>query len=94
MAHTKSQEPETKKWYKSLGPYMKAAVTHLERAFIWAGHKTEAAVVKVIDETPLLSGKLIDGTDWTVDEVGKGIAGLGKEIGKAGHLIEPHEKKK
>jgi hypothetical protein len=91
--HEKAQAAQAKNEHKTIGHYLRAAAAHLEQALAWAGHKSEAAVISVIDGARVVGGKLIKGAGWTVDEVGKAIDALGKEIERLGMKIEPAKKK-
>jgi hypothetical protein len=73
---------------------MNAAVAHLEHAMAWEGRPPSAGVIQAIDGVLLLSGKLIDGAGWTVEEIAKAIEALGREIEKAAHYTKSHGKKK
>ena len=89
----KAREAEAKKEHKRTGYYLRAAATHLEHGLAWAGHKAEAGFIYVVDGARLVGGKLIEGTGWTVDEVGKAMDALGREIEKLGTKIAPAKKK-
>jgi hypothetical protein len=71
------------------GQELRAAADATERAAHRAGLDTEVATRDVVRGARLVSGKLIDGAGWTVDEVGKGIADLGAAIDRLGHHLEP-----
>jgi hypothetical protein len=87
--HAKSAEYQAKNQHSKAGHALKAAATHLEHGFAWAGHKLESATVAVIKDTGLIAGKLIEGTGWVSKEVGEIIEKLGVEIQKLGRLVEP-----
>jgi len=88
----KASESWAKKEYKMAGHDLKAAAIHLEHALKWSGHELEAGVVKVIKDTGLLAGKLIEGIGWVPEEVGKAIEYIGTEIDKLGKMLEPTKK--
>lgn len=71
------------------GHELRAAADATERATRRAGHDTDVATRDVVRGARDVSGKLIAGAGWTVDEVGKGIADLGKAIDRLGHHVEP-----
>lgn len=72
------------------GRQLHAAADNLGRAANWSGRKVQGATHVVIDDTRIISGKLIKGTGFMLDEVGKGFAAFGKQIEHVGHGIEPH----
>jgi len=90
--YLKASEQWAKKETKETGNALKKAAQHMEQTAKWAGHKLEAGTVKIIDEVRFMSGKLIQGTGWVADEVGKGIQNMGAEITKLGEKIAPQKK--
>lgn len=72
------------------GRQLHAAADNLGRAAAWSGRKVQGATHVVIDDTRLISGKLVKGTGFMLDEVGKGFAAFGRQIEHVGHGIEPH----
>jgi hypothetical protein len=87
-ALAKAVEAQGKKKAEKTGRFLKSAAIHLEHGLSWSGHKLEAAAVASIKEIRVLSGKLIEGTGWGPDEIGKAIKWIGKEIEKLGSKIE------
>jgi hypothetical protein len=87
--YLKASEQWTKKEAKETGNALKNAALHLEHAAKWAGHEMEKGTVEVLDGTRTIAGKLIKGTGWVPEEVGKGITAIGSEISKLGKKIEP-----
>ena len=79
----------TKKTVKKAGHYLKAAANHVEQAMIWSGYKLESGAKTIIKDARMLGGKMVRGTGWAADEVGKGIESIGKEIQTFGKKIEP-----
>jgi hypothetical protein len=71
------------------GQELRAAADATDRAAHRAGRDVEAGTRDVVRGARLLSGKLIDGAGWTVDEVGKGLADLGGAIERLGRHVEP-----
>jgi hypothetical protein len=52
------------------------------------GQKFETGMSKVMDDARHIAGKLIKGTGWAADEVGKAIEYLvGREIDKLGKAV-------
>ena len=72
------------------GKQLRAATDNLEHAAAWSGHKLQSATREVIKDTRIISGKLIEGTGFVFDEVGKGVGALGKQVEHVGQGIEPH----
>ena len=85
--YLKALEYRTKKDTKRLGHSLRAAAVHLEHGFAWAGHELEAVSVRAIKDVGLLAGKLVEGTGWVAEEVGKAIDKIGQEIVKLGKLL-------
>ena len=82
----------TKKAVSKAGHDLRAAANHLENSSAWAGHKLETGTGAVIKDARILAGKMIAGTGWVDEEVGKGIKSVGQEIEKLGKKIAPVKK--
>jgi hypothetical protein len=85
--YLRATEAWTKKSIKDAGHELHAAALSLEHGFAWAGEKLDAAVIKVMDDSRHLAGKLIEGADWAKDEIGEAIESLGREIEKLGKTV-------
>jgi hypothetical protein len=85
--YLRAAEAWSKKSIKDAGHELHAAAVSLEHGFAWAGKKLEAGVVKVLDDSRHIAGKLIEGADWAKDEIGEGIEYLGREIEKFGKVV-------
>jgi len=85
--YLKALDYKAKKDTKKLGHSLKAAAVHLENGFAWAGHELEAGTVKVVRTALDLGGKLIEGTGWITEEVGKAVDYIGEEIMKLGKML-------
>jgi hypothetical protein len=85
--YLRATEAWSKKSIKDAGHELHAAAVSLEHGFAWAGKKLEAGVVKVLDDSRHIAGKLIEGADWTKDEIGEGIEYLGREVEKFGKTV-------
>jgi hypothetical protein len=72
------------------GKQLRAAADNLEKAAARTGHALQTATVAVAKETRLVAGKLLEGTGFVVDEIGKGFAKFGKQVEEVGKGIEPH----
>jgi hypothetical protein len=73
------------------GHYLHSAVGHLENAAKWSGHQLERGAVATADGVRLLSGKLVEGSGYVVEEAGKSVKWVGEEVDKLGKLIAPHQ---
>ena len=82
----------TKAWEaqeaRRAGQHIRAAADNLEWAAARAGQSTQAATREVIKDSRLLSGKLIEGTGFVVDEVGMGFEKFAKQVEHLGQKIE------
>jgi hypothetical protein len=65
---------------KSAGQDLKAASRHLENSMKYAGEKTETDTKAVIKDANDLGQKLVEGTAFTADKVGKAMQDLGAKI--------------
>jgi hypothetical protein len=72
------------------GKQMRAAADNLERATARAGEAMRSATREVTRDVRVISGKLVEGTGFVVDEVGRGFTSLGKQVETVGKGIEPH----
>jgi hypothetical protein len=85
----KAKAVHAKGEHRRVGHELNAAAHHLEHGIAWSGHEAERGTLDVIKGARLVSGKLVQGTGWTVAEVGKAIDDVGTEIDKLGKRIEP-----
>ncbi|MEZ0328055.1 MAG: hypothetical protein ABWK15_00540 [Dissulfuribacterales bacterium] len=85
--YLKATDAWFKKETKETGDALKSAANHLEQAGEWSGHKAKAGVSKAIKETKELSNKLIQGTGYVTDDVGKGIEHMGGAIVNLGNKL-------
>jgi hypothetical protein len=72
------------------GKQMRAAADNLERAAARTGETLRSATRAVARDVRVISGKLVEGTGFVVDEVGRGFTSLGKQVETVGKGIEPH----
>ncbi|WP_254508997.1 hypothetical protein [Anatilimnocola floriformis] len=73
------------------GHYLSSAVAHVESGAKWAGRELETGAMATANGVRTLSGKLIEGGGFAVDEAGKGVTWVGDEVEKLGKYIEPHK---
>lgn len=72
---------------KEAGIELHAAAASLENAFVWDDQELQAGMVKAMDETRRLAGKMQADVGWAKEGVGKAIEYVGKEIEKLGGTI-------
>jgi hypothetical protein len=72
------------------GKQLRAAADNLEKAAARTGRALQTGTAAVVKETRLAAGKLVEGTGFVVDEIGKGFARFGKQVEDVGKGIEPH----
>ncbi|MEZ6097833.1 MAG: hypothetical protein R3E01_02565 [Pirellulaceae bacterium] len=89
--HVKAKTAIENQHHAAGGHYLRSAVNHVENAAKWAGHELEAGAVETANGVRLVAGKVVEGTGFVPDEVGKGVTWVGTEVEKLGTLIEPHE---
>ena len=69
------------------GHEIKEATAYLERGLGWTGQKIESGTRTAIRDGRLVAGKLIEGTGWVPEEVGKGFEAVGREVEKFGKRV-------
>jgi hypothetical protein len=69
------------------GHRLRAAADNLERAAAATGQRLNEAGREVVRESRVVSGKLIRGTGYAADEVGKTFEGLGKQVESVGDRV-------
>ncbi len=69
------------------GYYLRAAADNLERAAFRARAELSTTTSVAIRKARVLSGKLVEGTGYAIDEVGTGIDGMGHQIERFGQAI-------
>ncbi len=72
------------------GKQMRASADNLERATARTGEVLRSATREVAKDIRIISGKLVEGTGFVADEVGRGFTSLGKQVETVGKVIEPH----
>jgi hypothetical protein len=80
-------EAWSKKGIKEAGQELHAAAVSLEHGYAWAGQKLEAGMIKVMDDSRHIAGKLIEDSGWAADEVDKAMEYLKREIDKLGKAV-------
>ncbi|MDB5389569.1 MAG: putative periplasmic protein [Planctomycetaceae bacterium] len=69
------------------GRYLRSSADNLERATFRARVALSTSTTDVVRDARVLSGRLIEGTGYAIDEVGLGIDALGKQIKHFGHAV-------
>jgi hypothetical protein len=90
--YLKASESWTKKKTKETGQALTAAAQYLEQTARWSGRKLETGTTEVVNYVRMVGGKLIKGTGYGAEEVGKGIKEIGSELSKLGKKTEPKNK--
>jgi hypothetical protein len=70
--------------HKKAGQDLKAASMHLENSMKYSGEKVETATQNTIKDAHDMGQKLVEGTGYVADKVGKAMQDLGKKIEEAG----------
>lgn len=87
--YARAMEDQAKEARVRMGHALKAAATHLEQGLSWTGQKLEAGTKETLQLAGLVSGKLIQGTGYATEEVGKAMGKVGDEIGQFGRRLVP-----
>ena len=77
------------KAYDKTGYELKAAAQDLGKGASWVSMGVEEGAADAVKEGRRVAGKLIDGSGWTADEVGKAMENLRREVEVLGKDIEP-----
>ena len=75
--YVKATESWTRKKTKETGEALNSAAEHMEQAVDWSGHTLKAGASKAIKEGREVSAKLVAGTGYVSEEVGKGLTKYG-----------------
>jgi hypothetical protein len=89
--YLKASEFWAKKKTKETGEALTAAAQYLEQTARWSGSKLETGTAEVVNYVRTVGGKLIKGTGYGAEEVGKGIKEIGNELSKLGKKTEPQK---
>ena len=82
--YLKASESWAKKKTKETGQALTAAAQYLEQTARWSGRQLETGTAEVVSYVRTVAGKLIKGTGYGVEEVGKGITEIGHAAFKTG----------
>jgi len=86
--HAKAKTALKAKHHAMAGHYLRSAMNHVEDAAKWSGHELERGTVATANGVRIVSGKLIDGSGFVVDEAEKGVTWVGDEVEKVGKSID------
>lgn len=89
---SKTMEQYGKEDAKKAGYDLKAAANHLEYAAKWTSDKVEEGFKTGIRDARTLSGKMIEGTGWVAEKVGKAMQYIADESEKLSKKVEPKKK--
>ncbi len=87
--YIKAAEAWRKRETHQAGQYMRAAANNLERAAARTDATMSAATAEVVKDSRLISGKLVEGTGFVIDEVGAGIEAIGHQLERVGTRVLP-----
>lgn len=82
-----ASEAWAKKDSKATGRALKDAADHMEHGASVAGQASAAAMKDAATGTREVAGKLIQGSGWTSEEVGRGLDTFGKELANLGKRV-------
>ena len=86
-----AKEARIRNEFKKAGSRISASSYYLERALVRSGQKAETSTRSVMNRVLSVAYKIWEGTGWTVEEVGRTMSDLGKEIEKVGTRIKKQE---
>ncbi len=90
--YVKATDSWARKETKETGHALNSAAEHMEQAAEWSGRKLKAGAAKAIKEGHEVSGKLVEGTSYVPEEVGKALKNMGDAISGFGKKILPGKK--
>ncbi len=91
--YAKASDAWRKRELRRSGQFLRSATNNLERAAARTDATMRAATAEVAKDSRLISGKLIEGTGFVMDEVGAGLESVGHQIEKVGSRVLPHTPK-
>jgi hypothetical protein len=87
--YVKATDSWARKETKETGHALNSAAEHMEQAADWSGQKLKAGASKAVKEGREISGKLVEGTGYVREEVGKALKRMGDAISGFGKKILP-----
>lgn len=91
--YAKASDAWRKRELRRSGQFLRSATNNLERAAARTDAAMRTATAEVAKDSRLISGKLIEGTGFVMDEVGAGLESVGHQIEKVGSRVLPHTPK-
>lgn len=85
--YVKASDAWRKRELRRSGQFLRAATNNLERAAARTDATIRAATAEVAKDSRLISGKLIEGTGFVVDEVGEELEAIGHQIERVGSRV-------
>ncbi len=82
--YTKATEYLAKNEVENAGHELKGATGYLENAWKWSDQRMDFNTADAVKDLHNVYGKMIKGSDWTKDEVAKGMQDMGNEMTKLG----------
>ncbi|MGA3173693.1 MAG: hypothetical protein ABSE25_04615 [Syntrophorhabdales bacterium] len=89
--YRRASEAWTKKKTRETGQALTNAAQYVEQAAKWSGRQLETDTADTIGYARVVGGKLVKGAGWTVDEVNKGIKGIGSALSKFGENMKSRD---
>ena len=87
--YVRASEAWQKKEVRRAGHYLRAAADNIEHAAVRTENRMKASTAQIARESRVISGRLIEGTGYVVDEVGLGFETIGNQIERVGARIAP-----
>ncbi len=91
--YAKASDAWRKRELRRSGQFLRSATNNLERAAARTDATMRAATAEIAKDSRLISGKLIEGTGFVMDEVGAGMESVGHQIEKVGSRVLPQTPK-
>ncbi|HEY4310887.1 MAG TPA: hypothetical protein VGN12_15660 [Pirellulales bacterium] len=79
--------------HRVAGRRLRAAADNLETALRFSGQRVGEATEETIRDSRRIAAKLVEGSGYAVDDVGRAFAGLGREVENLGAQMEPPAKR-
>lgn len=85
----KAEQAWQKRKVRQAGYYLKAAADNIERASARTEARMKAATSEIARDSRVISGSLIEGTGYVIDDVGAGFERIGHQIERVGAKVVP-----
>lgn len=87
--YVRAAEAWRKREARQAGQYLRAAANNLERAAARTDAMMKSATDEVVRDSRLISGKLMEGTGFVIDDVGAGFEAIGHQLERVGTRLMP-----